>query len=401
MQLFKIDLSRWHKRQGKSEGLKSQKIPLTYTPAFMTTHEGEASESTGQVQIRPPVEMLESKKFSLYWADDLTVKETLESLHNTIPSSVVDGPDPRCFFGAEWRDQIRVLYDFQRLNLNFATIVFRWQENDINKDINLLEDDWNKAQGLFGRLPQNEIGRIRFKTRPLEPGEVLYEWSGVPSVLSSYMTSTNGRVEVIEQPVVGSVAPSNEPTHSSDESSGPALSEAALKKSREAQETRNHKDFINQSLAAVAKRLGKRRDPTSGPGMPDPAKGYTSSERSMMLEEHGGVDVTDAKLRGEWTSRMLVKYGASSLRKTSQNVDSTVMALSGAADVSFWTTPTYPSQDHPRLTWLLAPRGRRIGRELENGHGKAAGLLSPQRRPCFGTQASRTRHPPLCHHPWL
>ena len=56
----------------------------------------------------------------------------------------MDGPDPRGFSGAEWRDKIRVLYDFQRLNLNFATIVFRWQENDMDEDMNLLEDDWNK-----------------------------------------------------------------------------------------------------------------------------------------------------------------------------------------------------------------------------------------------------------------
>ena len=113
----------------------------------------------------------------------------------------------------------------------------------------------------------------------------------------------------------------------------------------EAQEAQNTADFITQSLNAVAERVEKRRDPTAGPGPPDPTKGYRKSERSAMLEEHGGVDVTDPKLCREWTMRMLVKHGCPSILKSSQKVDPTVLALA-AANVSPWTSPTYPFQKH-------------------------------------------------------
>lgn len=126
----------------------------------------------GRVQIRQPFETLESKNFPLYWADSTSRKEELETLHERIPTWTVDGPGMRCFAGAEWRDRIRTLDDFQRLGIKLLIMVFQWQENDVDEDMNLLDEDWHKAQQLFSRLLQNadEGESTEKRIRKGEPG---------------------------------------------------------------------------------------------------------------------------------------------------------------------------------------------------------------------------------------
>lgn len=68
--------------------------------------------------------MLEKKTFKFYWADPKARKEALEEEHGGLPSYTQDRPDPRASSAPEWRDQIRVLFKFEQLNLNFESIGF-------------------------------------------------------------------------------------------------------------------------------------------------------------------------------------------------------------------------------------------------------------------------------------
>ena len=168
LQTMNLDLNRWSERQGKDDGLKSREIPRGSTPTFMDAHadqDEELWEKGEQMLIREPVEMLEAKEFPLYWANSIADKDTLEDLHGKIPTSTIMGPDPRSMLAAKWRDKIRELYEVERLKINFDSMVFRWEENDVDEDIDLISGDWTLAQEVFGRLLQKAIAKIKFKTR--------------------------------------------------------------------------------------------------------------------------------------------------------------------------------------------------------------------------------------------
>lgn len=204
LQIFSLDLTRWGERQGKAGGLdsKTSKRPLAKLamPSFMRGQSCESQNgSSGLVRIRDPVEMLQAKKFTLYWANPKSDKDSLEETYGSLPSSSLLGPDPRSLPAAEWRDKVRVLYEFERLSINFDSIRFTWQEDQKDEeDLDLISCDWNHAQETFTRLPEKDIGKIRFKTRSLFQNEVLQEWKEVPTILKSYITSSNGRIEKLQ-----------------------------------------------------------------------------------------------------------------------------------------------------------------------------------------------------------
>lgn len=74
----------------------------------------------------------------------------------------------------------------------------------MEEDLNMISGDWNFAQEIFGRLPQKDIAKIRFRTRSLLENEVLQEWKGAPTALKSYITSSNDRVENVTLPPIES-----------------------------------------------------------------------------------------------------------------------------------------------------------------------------------------------------
>lgn len=80
------------------------------------------------------------------------------------------------------------------------TLTFTWTENGEDENMDLVSTDWTKAQTLFQRLEQKDLSKIKFKTRELEENGVLREWSNVPSVLKSYVTSNEeGRIEMMDK----------------------------------------------------------------------------------------------------------------------------------------------------------------------------------------------------------
>ncbi len=57
--------------------------------------------------------------------------------------------------------------------------------------------------------------------------------------------------------------------------------------------------FINRTLNRLANYLERRKNPTAGPGCPDPKKTYAedAQARKRMLIEHGGSVVTNSEIR--------------------------------------------------------------------------------------------------------
>lgn len=65
--------------------------------------------------------------------------------------------------------RVRVLYEFQngRAETSKPSIVFKWHEDGMDEDSDLISCDWNAARGIHSRLPQKgTLEGIRFKTRP-------------------------------------------------------------------------------------------------------------------------------------------------------------------------------------------------------------------------------------------
>ncbi|KAL8779986.1 MAG: hypothetical protein Q9213_006675 [Squamulea squamosa] len=194
-QIFSTDLTRWQERQGKlnGKGLKAYKIPSSEIPSFMRPMTGVQSASTmgsGLVQSPPPNKMLEEIIFPLYWDDEEARKEALEREFQKIPMDSIPGPDPRSYSGKEWRDGVRLLYDFERLSINFLSIVFVYLDryDHSRQSLDLLDGNWEEVRDVLTGLTQTQITKIKFKTRPWKESEMLREWASVPSNLRTYMT---------------------------------------------------------------------------------------------------------------------------------------------------------------------------------------------------------------------
>ena len=366
---FNNTWSRWNERQGKPTGLAKTPIPETNIPSFMvasnTGHDLPRSKPT--VEVKQATSMLEPKTFSLYWADDIARKDELEAKHQVIPVFSQQGPDPRALPAAEWRDSVRVLYDFEKLKLNFLSVRLQYKEDDQDEALDLLNEDWSVVQAVCTRVDQTNLQKIKFRTRPQEVGEVLRERTGVPSVLKQYVEHTgHGHVQQVgaalthDQAKPGGTAPLDESkgdpgpeedqkpggTAPLDESRGDAgpeedqppknpSSKGAKKRAEKKAVEEKEEVFIERTLQQLADKVGRRRDPTAGPGVPDPVKAYPPDKTDDVLREHGGVDIRLPEERRDWTMKMLVKYGAGVPIKTAQPIDPIVMELSGATSVSY------------------------------------------------------------------
>ncbi len=390
LQVFTNGIARWKERYGKEDGLRPCAVPDQFIPKFMLVKNMNEVIGEGISNLRTPVTMLAPKTFRLYWADPQSTKDELGEQHSTIPEFTQTGPDPRSFAAPEWRDKIRALYEFERLGVNFLSISFTYTEYDDDEQMDFLNCDWGLAQEVFTRLDQSQISKIRFKTRPLDLHEVIYEWSSVPSRVASYIyVNESGRIEAVENST--SMKNSQNPTslnpeifkalnrfpdHLPDQSSAgrsfssppdarpadfttrrsPADQSGADRpfslppcsytdsttlrgrrdqfseelpissssdtpppdpttldpKVKRIADEKRHQDFIDVGLRLTAERLKRQKDPTSGPGVPDPNRAYNDRGIEGMLAEHDGVDIRQPKKRRDWTESMLVKHGASS-----------------------------------------------------------------------------------------
>lgn len=82
-------------------------------------------------------------------------------------------------------------------------------------------------------------------------------------------------------------------------------------------------------------RTGRDRDPTAGPGRPNPLSFYGKNQRKAMIAEHSGMDITQPDQLRAWQELMLTRHGDPIFRKSVESVDPTVMALgAGAGEVS-------------------------------------------------------------------
>ncbi|KAL8673315.1 MAG: hypothetical protein Q9168_002239 [Polycauliona sp. 1 TL-2023] len=216
--LFNLQLSRWSERHGKPDGLKSKKIPDKLIPRFMTAAAGQdpnGTRSSPSIEVEPglvqriqahqPVEMLKPLRLEIYWADPIPTKEDLDQEHGSVPENTKASPDLRRLHGSEWRDSVRMLYEFSRLGRNFSSISYMYQDPATKDDemLDLLNGAWLRTQEVFRRLDPSLLSqsKIRFKTRPLAGDEVLMEWTGIPSSLEADLVITpDGGVHVVRLP---------------------------------------------------------------------------------------------------------------------------------------------------------------------------------------------------------
>ena len=347
--------NRWNERQGKPTGLVKAPIPETIIPTFMLNSNtaGNAPRSQATIEVKQATSMLEPKTFSLYWADDIARKDELEAEHKVIPVFSQKGPDPRALPAAEWRDKVRVLYDFEKLKLNFLSLRLHYKEEDQDEALDLLNEDWSVVQAVCARVDQADLQKIKFRTRPQEVGEVLRERTGVPNVLKQYVEyKGHGHVQQIgaaltdDQEKQGGTAPLDDsrgdPGPEEDQPPEDPISKGAKKLAAQKAIEEKEELFMEKTLLQLAEKVGRRRDPTAGPGMPDPNKAFPADKTDDVLREHGGVDIRLPEQRREWTMKMLVKYGAGVQIKTAQPIDPVVMELSGTTSVSHWTSPKTP-----------------------------------------------------------
>lgn len=118
------------------------------------------------------------------------------------------------------------------------------------------------------------------------------------------------------------------------------------------QQEASAQQFIAKCLGQVAARVGSSKDPTAGPGCPNPSKVYKNDESvKRMLNQHDNIDIRDAKERRKWILKMLDRHGASKVSTFSENVDQTVRDLGASAGVS---QATDQSRDkHPPAALIL------------------------------------------------
>ena len=363
-QMMTKNITRWDERHGKSNGHAPNQLDQALKPQFMK--ESSQTTSTAGVLLHEPVTMLDKKVFKVYWGDPEKVREDLENRFDILPNTTMIAPDPRAMGGEEWRDKIRDLFHFRRLERQFLSLSLSYIKDDEAEVLDLLSCDWSEAQEIFSTLPVDAIKRIRFKTRSLATGEVLKEFRGIPNALKKYMKTTaeglltklhEGESEAEEQhPHEGSASTDIQKQGALDRSEEPPttpqeatvedfLSKEARKSARKAarakiQEAKDEA-FLNSTLERMAHHLGRKKDPTAGPGYPDPGKAYAKDHesRKRMIAEHNECDITDINVRHKWTSRMLQKHGDSHVVEITQQIDEQVMELSGASEVSL--SPPY------------------------------------------------------------
>lgn len=70
---------------------------------------------TPTTSYQPPVDMLDERFFKLSWANSDEDRDAFEKEFVSIPTAIMDAPEPRSSRGDAWRDKIRDLYDFGRL----------------------------------------------------------------------------------------------------------------------------------------------------------------------------------------------------------------------------------------------------------------------------------------------
>ena len=185
--------NRWDERLGKASNLESTTMDPNERPSFMRGAD-DVDEGPPAV-VREPVDMLSKKLLGLRWNDPRPRRETLETTYGKTPSMLQTAPDIRAYPAAEWRDQVRVLYEFERLRLNFESITMWFRdESGEDEDRDLLEGDWHAIQEIVNRLDENAFEAIRFRTRDMEEGEIIIEYRGIPTVLASYLTAKDGAV---------------------------------------------------------------------------------------------------------------------------------------------------------------------------------------------------------------
>ncbi|KAL8922437.1 MAG: hypothetical protein Q9208_005159 [Pyrenodesmia sp. 3 TL-2023] len=197
--------NRWDERQGKAgdAGLKSEPIAEKNIPTFMRDLRPDDADNGSMFRgVKEPVQPLDPKSFWLSWADPGPVLDELEDKFGTISPILQLSPDPRVICGEEWKDQIRRLYGFDRLQRNFTSISCRYtspgppDEGEVSNSLDLLHGNWIDGQETFRNLPEDSPGMIRFKTRQTSENELCLEWDRPPTALRSYVKlSQDGNLE--------------------------------------------------------------------------------------------------------------------------------------------------------------------------------------------------------------
>ena len=350
---------RWS--EGRLTGvLKRRKIPVSDTPKFMILAQPDAEESrktSVQIHVRDPTAVLAPKIFKIYWADTRSIREELEDAYETLPALQQNAYEPRNISGEEWRDKIRMQYNFPTLQRNFTSITLHWRNNSDDQTHDLLNGDWSAAQDIFHQTPADQFDSIRFKTRALGENEVSREFTDIPSTLRSYARKTaSGQLETFlpdlssgarprpEVEMHGQEMPKTDPLPEEKQSpedetliehqENPTTSKSSRKRARHLEEEDKRKQYTEAVISKIADRVGRSRDPTAGPGYPDPVKAYKTTSLEDILNEHQGYDVRQPHMKRNWQVKMLQKYSAGSVVRSKIGVDTAVLEIGAGSQVS-------------------------------------------------------------------
>lgn len=168
-----------HERKGREadEFLEPQPISPIDAPEFMKMNlQTQDSTVTMTVNVKEPMDVLQPKAIKVIHVISEEDQSRLEAENKDLMiTTSLGAPDLRSMPGEEWRDAIRTIFNLETYGLQLQSMDLMYKEEDGNESIDLLGGDWTKAQELFQRLSQDQLSKIRFRTRPLGEGEVLRE----------------------------------------------------------------------------------------------------------------------------------------------------------------------------------------------------------------------------------
>ena len=302
--------------------------------------------------IREATEVLRPKNITVRWVIQEDERDTLEAKHKITLQTKVVVPDLQAISGAEWRDKLRIMLSFDKLKLQFESLVLYFRKDGEDEDVDLLNTDWNTIQAIIQGLEiDDKTTRIKLRTMSFKTKQNSTRMARCSYGASTVHAFTDGWDAISSRCAAG------KGRHYCSKSSYKYIYKTSLAKqngaTQEQQEARAQR-FIAKCLGQVAARVGSSKDPTAGPGCPNPSKVYKNEEAvKRMLKQHDDVDIRDAKERRKWILKMLDRHGAPKVSKFSENVNQTVRDLGASAGVS---QATDQSRDKHPPTALILPQ---------------------------------------------
>lgn len=178
-QMMTTDLSRWPERQGKQDGLVSEILDkVQHTLVSETTRPRTSCQrkrrqrstmGSSALVIREAAAVLQPKHITIRWDIDEDDRDVLETEHKIVLQTKSKAPDSQAISGAEWRDKLRIMPSFDKLKLQFESLVLYFRKDDEDEDVDLLNTDWNTIQAIIQGLEiDDKTTSIKLRTMDFE-----------------------------------------------------------------------------------------------------------------------------------------------------------------------------------------------------------------------------------------